>query len=132
MATDMHPATSQTPAAATQPRPRDPLTYQPLIDMCDCGAEVLLLADVPGARPEGINVSFEDGVLTVHAAVPPRSLPGRSVRQEYGVGDFRRSFRLGDGFDAAAISAEYRRGVLTIRLPRLASVRPRKVEVRTG
>jgi HSP20 family molecular chaperone IbpA len=54
------------------------------------------------------------------------------VRQEYGVGDYRRSFRLGDGFDASQITADLARGVLTVRIPRLAAVRPRKVEVRTG
>jgi len=64
--------------------------------------------------------------------VPARELPGRAVRQEYGIGNYRRSFRLGDGFDGSAISADYRRGMLTIRVPRLAAVRPRKVEVRAG
>jgi len=36
------------------------------------------------------------------------------------------------GGDASQITADYRRGVLTIRVPRLAAVRPRKVEVRAG
>ncbi|MFM7041748.1 MAG: Hsp20/alpha crystallin family protein [Planctomycetaceae bacterium] len=54
------------------------------------------------------------------------------VRQECGVGDYRRSFRLGDYFDASQITADLARGVLTVRIPRLAAVRPRKVEVRTG
>ena len=76
-------------------------------------------------------MTFEDGVLSLHAAVPPRELPGRSVGTEYGVGDYRRSFRLGDGFDATLITADYRRGVLRIHIPRLAAVRPRRVEVRT-
>jgi HSP20 family molecular chaperone IbpA len=62
--------------------------------------------------------------------VPQRSLPGRQLVQEYGIGDYRRSFRLGEGFDASQISAEYRKGVLTIHVPRLAAVRPRKIEVR--
>ena len=57
---------------------------------------------------ESMNVSFEDGVLSVHAKVPQRSLPGRQLVQEYGIGDYRRSFRLGEGFDASQISAEYR------------------------
>jgi HSP20 family protein len=108
------------------------LTYQPHVDICDCGAEVLIRADVPGARPEGIDVSYEDGVLSVKAVVPARTLPGRSLRQEYGVGDYRRAFRLGEGFDAAQIAAEYRHGVLTIRVPRLAAVRPRKIAVSTA
>jgi len=108
------------------------LTYQPHVDVQDLGTEILLLADMPGARAEGLDVSFEDGVLTVQAAVEPRMLPGRSVRQEYGVGDYRRSFRLGDGFDASLITADYRRGVLTVRVPRLAAVRPRKIAVQTA
>ena len=121
----------------TEQSPRQPkaaaapgLTYQPNVDVSDCGAEVVLVTDMPGATAETMSVSFEDGVLSVHAKVPPRSLPGRQLVQEYGIGDYRRSFRLGEGFDASQISAEYRRGVLTIHVPRLAAVRPRKIEVR--
>jgi HSP20 family protein len=120
--------TQTTPAPAAEPAP----TFQPNVDVCDRGAEVVLVADIPGARTDGIDVTFEDGVLAVQAAVPPRELPGRSLRQEYGIGNYRRSFRLGDGFDASLITADYRKGVLTIRVPRLAAVRPRKVEVRTA
>ena len=111
-------------------RQEQTLTYQPNVDICDRGEEVLFVADIPGARADGIDVTFEDGVLSVHAAAPLRDLPGRPLRQEYGVGDYRRSFRLGDGFDAAKISADYRRGVITIHVPRLAAVLQRKVEVR--
>jgi HSP20 family molecular chaperone IbpA len=100
------------------------------VDICDYGTEVLLVTDMPGAKADGMNVSFEDGVLSVFAKVPPRTLPGRQLGHEYGIGDYRRSFRLGEGFDASQISAEYRRGVLTIHVPRLAAVRPRKIEVR--
>ena len=121
--------TSQVPSAtAAAARP----SFQPGVDVYDCGTDVTVVADIPGARPDGIDVTFDDGVLSLTAAVPDRDLPGRGVRQEYGVGDYRRSFRLGDGFDASLITADYRRGVLTIRVPRLAAVRPRKVEVRTA
>ena len=109
-----------------------PLTYRPNVDVIDRGADVLVVADVPGARPDGIDVTFEDGVLSLDARVPGRDLPGRAIRQEYGIGDYRRSFRLGDDFDASQIAAECRDGVLTIRVPRLAAVRPRKVQVRAG
>lgn len=119
-----------TPPAPTAAEPS--LTFQPNVDICDLGAEVLLVCDVPGAQPDRIDVTFEDGVLAVQAAVPPRELPGTVLRREYGVGDYRRSFRLGEGFDASLITADYRRGVLTIRVPRLAAVRPRKVAVRTA
>jgi HSP20 family protein len=108
------------------------LTYQPNVDIRDTGSEVVFEADIPGARADGIDVSFEDGVLSVQATVPAREVPGRSVVQEYGIGNYRRSFRLGEGFDASQITADYRRGVLTVRVPRVAAVRPRKVEVRVG
>jgi len=123
---------AQARAGAAPAQPEAALTYQPNVDICDCGAEVLIVADIPGARTDGIDVSFEDGVLSLHAKVPPRDMPGRGIRQEYGIGDYRRSFRLGDDFDASQITADYRHGVLTIHVPRLAAVRPRKVEVRAG
>jgi len=108
------------------------LTYHPNVDIRDTGTEVVFDADMPGAKADGIDVSFEDGVLSVQATVPARELPGRSLVQEYGIGNYRRSFRLGEGFDASQITADYRRGVLTVRVPRVASVRPRKVEVRVS
>jgi HSP20 family protein len=113
-------------------RPDRSLTYQPHVDIRDLGPEVVFVADVPGACADGIDVTFDRGVLTVRADVASRGLPGRAVRQEYGIGGYRRSFRLGDGFDAAAISADYRRGVLTIRVPRVAAALPRKVPVVGG
>jgi HSP20 family molecular chaperone IbpA len=108
------------------------LTYQPHVDVYDTGSGLTIRADIPGASADSIDVAFEDGVLAVHAKAPARDLPGRVLRQEYGIGDYRRSFRLGDGFDGAEITAEYRRGVLSIDVPRLAAVRPRKVAVRVA
>lgn len=119
-------------APATDTRRDAVLTFQPNVDICDRGGEIVIVADLPGGRPGEIDVTFEDGVLSLHAVVPPRDLPGRQLRQEYGIGDYRRSFRLGEGFDASQIAADYRRGVLTIRVPRQAAVRPRKIEVRSA
>lgn len=119
-------------ATSTTVEQRPGLTYRPNVDIRDLGGEVVFVADIPGSRAEGILVRFEEGVLSIHAAVTPREMPGRALRQEYGIGDYRRSFRLGDGFDAAGIAAEYRQGVLTVRVPRTAALLPRRVEVRAG
>ncbi len=118
------------PASAAAPATEPSLIYQPNVDICDCGTEVLLVLDMPGAAAASCEVSFEEGVLSVQAKVPQRQPPGRQLVQEYGIGDYRRAFRLGDGFDASLITADYRRGVLTIHVPRLAAVQPRKIEVR--
>jgi len=123
MVTRTEPATS--PSAAG-------LTYQPNVDASDRGTEVVLVADMPGASATTIDVTFEDGVLALHGRVVPRPPSGRVIRQEYGIGDYRRSLRLGAGFDGTRIAADYRQGVLTIRVPRLTAVLPRKIEVRAG
>lgn len=119
-------------AATATPEQAAALTFQPNVDIRDLGGEVVFIADIPGAKAGGIDVGFEDGVLTIHAVVPPREQAGRPIRQEYGIGNYRRIFRLGEGFDASQITADYARGVLTVHVPRLAAVRPRKVEVRAG
>jgi HSP20 family protein len=124
--------TAAEPKVAPTDRGGESLSYRPNVDIRDDGDAVVILADLPGARADGIDVTFEDGVLSLHAAVPSRQMPGKPLRQEYGIGDYRRSFRLGDGFDASLITADYVSGVLTLRVPRLAAVRPRKIAVRAG
>jgi HSP20 family protein len=108
------------------------LTYRPNVDIADCGSELVLVADIPGSVAEQIDVSFDDGVLAITATVRGRPQAGNPVRQEYGVGDYRRSFQIGEGFDGRQTAAAYRNGVLTVRVPRLAAVRPRTIPVTAG
>lgn len=123
---------TKTEPASSATAPGGGLTYRPNVDASDLGTEVVLVADLPGANASTIDVTFKDGVLSLHGRVAPRGAVGRALRQEYGIGDYRRSLRLGEGFDATRIDADYRQGVLTIRVPRLAAVLPRKIEVRAG
>lgn len=115
--------------AATSPTQPGKLLYAPNVDICDAGQEVTLVADVPGAKADSIDIRYEDGVLTLHAPVASREVPGRMLQQEYGIGDYRRSFRLGEGFDPSQITAEAKHGVVTIHVPRLAATQPRKIAV---
>jgi len=50
--------------------------------------------------------------------------------REYGVGDYFRSFEVGEGIDADKIEASVQQGVLTLRLPKSAAAKPRKIAVR--
>jgi HSP20 family protein len=117
------------PRAVEQSSKTTRLHYSPNVDICDAGREVTLVADLPGAKPEEIDIRYDDGILTLHAPVASRPLPGRMLRHEYGVGDYRRSFQLGEGFDPVQITAEARDGVLTIHVPRTAAAQPRKIAV---
>jgi HSP20 family protein len=119
-------------AATDKPeRIRSGRTYVPAVDIVEKNDELLLLADVPGARAEDIDVCYERGELTLTARVDERQ-PGRDdwLHCEYGVGDFVRTFQVGEGIDANGIAAEVSNGVLTLHLPKAAAARTRKITVR--
>jgi HSP20 family protein len=109
-------------------------TYVPSVDIVEEQDRMLLIADVPGATPENVDISYERGLLTIHARVKPRQDPKKTnyLLREYGVGDFHRSFEIGEGIDASKIEAEMHDGVLTVHLPKAAELLPRKITVKTG
>jgi len=104
--------------------------FKPDVDVVERGDAFVVTADLPGASGESIAIDFENGALTVTARVEPRQRPGtRTLLSEYGVGDYRRVFRVGDAIDAGGIEAELVNGVLRITLPKAASSRQRSVKV---
>ena len=104
--------------------------YRPNVDIFELPDELIVQADVPGARNDQVDIQFEEGSLTIHARVPDRQeKQGPYSRQEYGVGDFYRTFRVSEQIDASRISAEYADGVLTLHLPKVEAVKPRKIKV---
>ncbi len=108
-------------------------TFQPRVDVIEAKDEFVLRADLPGVRGDGLDIQFEDGTLSVHGRVASRwNEHARFVHAEYGVGDFRRSFKLGEHVDASKIAAELANGVLTIHLPKVAAAQPRKIDVRVA
>jgi HSP20 family protein len=104
--------------------------YRPNVDILEQADELTVLADVPGAAADGIDIHFEDGKLSIHAKVPPRNQDVDFIVREYGVGDFYREFRVNETIDAAKISAELADGVLTLHLPKVEAVKPRKIAVK--
>lgn len=106
--------------------------YRPSVDILETSDDYILQADLPGAKGDLIDVRYEDGELTLRAPIEAREVPGRPLLAEYGVGDFHRAFRLSEQIDASRITAEYARGVLTLRLPKTEAVRPRKIAVTAG
>lgn len=117
--------------AANVERTRDGRYYRPQVDILEKDDELIVLADVPGAKGNRIDVQFEDGTLTIHAEVDPRQDQGTEyLLGEYGVGDFYRTFQVGEAIDAAKITAEYADGVLKLHLPKAQALRPRKISVK--
>jgi HSP20 family molecular chaperone IbpA len=129
-------ATKERECAERTPPEQEPASrvYVPAIDIVEHDDELLLLADVPGARAEDIEINVERSVLELHARVE-RGCPGNEAKRllcEYGVADYRRSFKLGDGIDAEGVRAEVADGVLTLRLPKSEALKPKRIEVRSG
>jgi len=108
-------------------------TYVPNVDIVEQEDKFLLLADMPGVRPDDLEINYERGELTLRGRVAPRQDPERTdyLLREYGVGDFDRSFRIGEGIDADKIEAELRDGVLTLHLPKTQELVPRKITLKT-
>jgi HSP20 family protein len=118
---------SESPVAE---RTRNGMEFRPNVDIQELENELLVIADVPGARGDSIDLNFEDGTLTIHAEVPPRQSEDLTyLRQEYEIGDYYRTFQVSEAVDASKISAQYADGVLTLHLPKTEAVRPRKIQV---
>jgi HSP20 family protein len=107
--------------------------YRPNVDILELPHELLVHADVPGVRGEDVDISFEDGSLTVHGKVKARQ-PDETdfLSREYGVGDFYRTFRVSEEIDPSKITAECRDGVLVLHLPKSEAAKPRKIQVQTA
>jgi len=120
----------ETPVTRAEPTRRGEV-YVPKVDIFEERDELRLVADVPGAQSEHIDIRYEDGELTLHARVNDRRPEGagRFILREYGVGDFHRTFLLGETIDNAKIHAEVHDGVLTVHLPKTEAIKPRKITV---
>ena len=101
----------------------------PLANILETKDAYLLEAEMPGVTKEGLDVSVENGELTI---VGRRSVPapqGQALYRESRGFDYRRTFELDLSIDAARISAKLDQGVLTLTLPKAESVKPRKIAV---
>lgn len=105
--------------------------WAPRADISETDDAYLLWMDVPGVRPEDIEVTFEDGMLKVsgqrHSQQEQDS--GQYHRIERSYGRFFRSFRFGENADPDQIEARFNEGVLNIRLAKREASKPRRIEV---
>jgi HSP20 family protein len=106
------------------------LTLTPRVDILETEDELLVLADMPGVRPEDVDVRFENGELTVHGRRESAHKDKPRAFSEAEVNGYFRSFRLTEHLSADKIEAELKNGVLTLRLPKVEAVKPRRIAVK--
>lgn len=108
--------------------------FTPLVDIVETGDEFVFWADLPGVTAGDVDVSYENGTLTLHGKVQPRQQPaGRGyVWREYDVGHYYRQFSLGTAINADGIRAQLKNGVLELHVPKAESARTKKIEIKTA
>ena len=106
--------------------------WTPPVDIYETeGREVVLKAELPEVKRENIDITFENGVLTIRGERKYESDVKREnfQRVERHYGSFSRSFTLPATVDASRIAANYKEGVLTIRLPQREEAKPKQIPV---
>ena len=105
--------------------------WAPAVDIKEEADKFVLLADLPGVKPEEIDVSMEGGVLTIRGEKRTEAKTEKEgyKRVERTYGSFYRRFSLPDTANSDAISAKTNHGVLEIVIPKREAVQPKKISV---
>ena len=101
----------------------------PLANILETKDAYVLEAEMPGVTKDGLDVSIENGELTIVGRRAVAAPQGRAVYRESRGLDYRRSFELDPAIDTARINAKLDQGVLTLTLPKAEAVKPRKIAV---
>lgn len=97
------------------------VTVGPRVDVLETEHEFLVLADFPGVKPADVDVRYEKGELAIHGRRP--------TTRENAPTNYHRVFAVADSVAADKITAELRAGVLTIHLPKVEAVKPKRIAV---
>ena len=105
--------------------------WAPAVDIKESSDHYLIMADLPGVRPEDVEITMEKGVLVIKGR---REMESKEERENFRRverirGSFYRSFALPDTADVEKISARSNHGVLEITIPKQPVVQPRKIEI---
>lgn len=105
--------------------------WTPAVDLVERDGSFVLVADLPGVKPEDVAIEVEGDVLTLSGAREMRreAREGGIVRAERASGAFRRQLQLPEGVDAEAISARFEHGVLEVEIPKPERAKPRRVSI---
>lgn len=104
---------------------------RPAMDVIEQDNAVIVRVDLPGIRPEDVNIEIERDQLVITGTVAEEQNEeiGRVTYRERRYGGFQRSLRLGDTLDTEHAEASFEHGVLTLTLPKRPEVQPRRIEV---
>lgn len=108
----------------------------PVVDVQETKDELLLQAELPGLTGEDVELSVENGVLTIAGEKKQEVEEGKEgteyhlVERRYG--RFERRFSLPRSVDATNVKAEFDSGLLKITLPKAEAAKPRRIQIKTS
>lgn len=120
---------NEVPTSENKP---SPVTFAPRFDIAETAEEILLWGDMPGVTRESLDVRCEKSELVIQGRVPARHADKRFRQGEYGIGDYYRAFPIAETIDVDNVTAELKNGVLSVRLPKRASAKPRRITVKSA
>lgn len=90
-----------------------------------------MYVELPGVRPEDVNLHVENGVLSleVKKTAPAEAKDLAGIVRERVYGTFRREMSLPDGVDAERIEASFRDGLLVLALPKREDAKPKRIQI---
>jgi HSP20 family protein len=101
------------------------------VDIVDQGNAFQVKAALPGFKPEDVEVTYHDGVLSISAQRrrESESKQGSYLRRELSVGNYSRSVQLQGDIKASDIKASFENGVLTVDVPKSPEAKPVKIPI---
>lgn len=104
--------------------------WAPAVNMAESKDEFMVTAELPGMKPENVSVDFTDGMLTIRGEKVDEKTEKEDDRTVYmwerRFGTFQRTLPFPGGIDDKKIAAEFKDGVLTVRLPKTEEVKPKR------
>jgi HSP20 family protein len=98
--------------------------WSPVVDVCERPTEIVIFIEMPGVDRSDVNLSWNDGVLTI-SGLKRQQPPGKGVARylcvERSYGQFRREIAINIPIDHKNATAELKDGLMRIRMPKLAS-----------
>jgi HSP20 family protein len=113
------------------------LTWSPMgtdffpLDIFETSDDVVVRAIVPGVGPDGIDIQFQGGVLTIRAKSEEQDIPEGAtwLVHEVTPGEYIRQITLPRSIDADRAETTFEHGVLTLSLPKTADAKPKQIKV---
>ena len=108
-------------------------TFVPPADIYETGDSLVVMCELPGVAADAVDITLERRVLTIRARAGHEEHAGyQRVYTEYAEGDYERVFTLSEDIDRERIEATAKDGVLHLVLPKAASAKARKIELKSG